>query len=142
MIMLYGYLCKKILITKKALIRWGINPIFFYKTMSDNKHYVNLMLYKLINTLKVVDCPYFRGFFQKISRATPLPAMGNPRVPKIQKSLIINIFRRVFQERVLDSSSILCKPVIETVLRIERLSGGRVVGAEVRSLSILGVRYA
>ena len=103
------YLSQIILIIKKQLNRWGINPFFHFKTMSDNIHYVNLMPYQLIKHLKVGNHPYFKHSFQKISRCTPLPAMATPQSSKIQKTLYSNTFGRKKIKKGSDSSSRLCK---------------------------------
>ena len=108
-----GYLSPIILIVKKQLNRWGMNPLFHFKTMSNNSYYVNLMSNQPIKHLKVGNRPYFVQLFQKISRCTPSPAIATPRIPKIQKTLPLQGFKRF-------SLSTMCRKSNDVVILLIR----------------------
>ena len=84
---MYRYPSKIILINKKDIKQWGMNPISCLKSTSDNIHYVNLLPNQLLFSTIVVDYPYLQKIFQKISRGRGIILSPTKIALKILKSL-------------------------------------------------------
>lgn len=106
---MYRYLSAIILLIKKNLIRWGMNPIFYFKSMSDNVHYVNLMPKQLKSYSQVGDYPSFAELLRKITRVGGILGGSITRLSKNTKTLMNTNFGEKNKKRVLNIGSRLCK---------------------------------
>ena len=104
-----GYHSSKISLIKKLSIWWGMMPIFFYKSMSDNKHYVNLISNQHKSNSKVGNNTYFVRLLRKITRWGGIIRGAIIILPKNLKSLIIKDFGRRSIKKGLDMCFGLCK---------------------------------